>query len=309
MILNETGTYCEGYSGECHSHYSSSESPKTSGRTKPIEVYAFIDPMCPICWAMEPIIKKLVIEYGQYFKLRFLIGGRLNTLNNCEKKKHEQKAVQERIEKWEKISRNYGMPCDGSVWMENSIDSSYNTAIAVKAAELQGKQAGLRFLREIREAFFLNKQNISHESVLLSCARRTGLDVEEFKKDFHANGALKAYKCDMKITKEMEVDHLPTLVFLNANEETGIKVSGNYPYRAFEQVIFEMLENQPKAEEPPEIENFLKKYPFVATKEIAVVYDLSCEEADRKMKKLQLQQLVEKVPVKNGTFWRYVSRT
>lgn len=308
MIVNETGTYCDGYSGECHSRYSSSESPKPAGRTKPIEVYAFIDPMCPVCWSLEPIIKKLVIEYGQFFKLRFLIGGRLNSLNNCEKKKDERRAAQERAEKWEKVSRNYGMPCDGDVWFENSIDCSYNASIAIKAAELQGKQAGLRFLREVREAFFLKKLNVSAESVLLSCAKEAGIDVEEFQHDFHANSAVKAFKCDMKITNEMEVDQLPTLVFLNANEETGIKVSGNYPYRAYEQVIFEMLGNRPKAKAPPAIEDFLRKYSFVATKEIAVVYDLSCEEAERKMKKLQLQQLVERVPVKNGTFWRYLPR-
>lgn len=304
MTLYKAGSYCDGTSGQCHSNYSSSSQPAM--RNKPIEIYAFIDPTCPVCWALEPTIKKLVIEYGQYFKLRFLIGGGLNTLNRGDCKKDEQKIAQDRADRWEKISRRYGMPCDGDIWLENPLSSSYNTAIAVKAAELQGKQAGLRFLRKIREAFFLNKRNVSDEEVLLRCAKDTGLDVEEFQHDIHANGAVKAFRCDMKITSEMEVDQLPTLVFLNANEEeAGIKITGHYPYDAYEHVICEMLGRRPQTAEPPTIEEFLKKYSFVATKEIAVVYDLTCEEVERQMKKLLLRQQVQRVPVKNGTFWRY----
>lgn len=306
MTLYETGSFCDGTSGKCHSNYSSSQSSEPLGRNKPIEIYAFIDPTCPVCWAQEPIIKKLVIEYGQYFKLRFLIGGRLNTLNRGDCKKEEQKTAQERADRWEKISRRYGMPCNGDVWLENPISSSYDAAIAVKAAELQGKQAGLRFLRKVREAFFLKKGNISDEEVLLCCAKETGLDVEEFRHDIHANGAVKAFQCDMKITSEMEVDQLPTLVFLSANEDVaGVKIGGNYPYEAYEHVICEMLGRRPQTAEPPTIEEFLKKYSFVATKEIAVVYDLTCEEVERKMKKLLIKQQVARVPVKNGTFWRY----
>ncbi|HET7579561.1 MAG TPA: ClpXP adapter SpxH family protein [Bacillales bacterium] len=305
MTLYETGSYCDGMSGECHT-YSSSQSSRAPGRNKPIELYVFIEPTCPICWALEPIIKKLVIEYGQYLKLRYLIGGRLNTFSTGDTNTTEQKNARQKADRCEKVSRRYGMPCNGDVWLENLISSPYNAAIAVKAAELQGKQAGLRFLRKAREAFFLKKENITEEEILVQCAELANLDVEEFRRDIHADSAVKAFQCDMKITSEMEVDHLPTLVFLNANEEeSGIKISGNYPYEAYQQVICEMLGRQPQTAEPPAIEAFLKKYPFVATKEIAVVYDLSCEEVEREMKKLQLKQKVERIPVKYGTFWRY----
>ncbi|HET7629734.1 MAG TPA: ClpXP adapter SpxH family protein [Bacillales bacterium] len=299
MSRYETRSYCDGASGQCNS-YSSSSSVRVEHKTKPIEIYAFIDPACPNCWGLEPIIKKLTIQYGQYFKFRYVLGGTLNTLNVLESKTKNEKA-----EQWEQISRRYGMPCNGDVWLEQSIKSTFPAVIAVKAAELQGKQAGFRYLRKLREAFFLKKQNISEESALLRCAEETNLDLDEFKRDIQGQGAVKAYQCDMKTTREMEVDTLPTLVFLNAKaDEEGVKISGNYPYKAYEQVIFEMLGRQPDAGEPPTIEGFLQKYPFVSTKEIAMVYDLTCEEAERKMKKLQLQQVVKRVPVKNGTFWR-----
>ena len=57
---------------------------------------------------------------------------------------------------------------------------------------------------------------------------------------------------------------------------------------------------------PPPLEAFLKHFHVVASKEIAVVYNKSIQEAERDLKKLQLKQVVEKLPVKHGTFWRYI---
>lgn len=301
MTVYETG-FCDGSSGQCNV-YSSSPSSRHTGRHKPIEIYAFIDPMCPICWAMEPLVKKLVIEYGQYFKMRYVIGGKLSSFNE---RKQSKKNAKDLMERWERISIRYGMPCNGDIWHEHPTISTYNTAIAVKAAELQGKRAGLRFLRKIREAFFLNKENISRENVLLHCAEQTNLDLQEFQRDMHANGAVKAFQCDMKTTSEMEIDQFPSLVFLNANAEEGVKINGYYPYEAYEHVICEMLGAEATSSEPPPVDGFLKKYPFVATKEIAVVYNWSASEVEREMKKRVLQQTVERIPVKHGTFWRYI---
>jgi predicted DsbA family dithiol-disulfide isomerase len=43
---------------------------------KPVEIYLFIDPICPECWALEPILKKLQIEYGRYFSIKHVLSGK-----------------------------------------------------------------------------------------------------------------------------------------------------------------------------------------------------------------------------------------
>ena len=48
-----------------------------SADKKPLEIYMFVDPLCPECWALEPIMKKLHIEYGQYFRIRYILSGQL----------------------------------------------------------------------------------------------------------------------------------------------------------------------------------------------------------------------------------------
>ncbi|EIT84603.1 hypothetical protein A374_14785 [Fictibacillus macauensis ZFHKF-1] len=272
---------------------------------KPLELYSVIDPLCPECWALEPILKKLQVEYGQYFTLRHIIGGRMEALNFFCKEKGRQTPYH-LAEKWEKTANVSGMSCDGDLWLEDPISSPYYVFLAIKAAELQGKQAGIKFLRKLREQLFLEKQNISKEDVLYSIAVDTGLDAEEFRNDMKAAAAIKALQCDWKFTNEMEVDQIPTLIIFNdKSEEDGLKISGSYHYSIYVEIISEMLGFKPTPSQPPSLEEFMKKYKFVASIELSTVYNLSCTDIDKAMKKLVLQGKVDKVPVKYGTFWRY----
>lgn len=269
---------------------------------KPLEIYMFIDPLCPECWALEPILKKLHIEYGRYFSIKHVLSGRIANLNVSKKKNYEVIA-----ELWEKTASRSGMSCDGSLWLENPVASPYIASVAIKAAELQGRRAGIRFLRKLQEKLFIDKQNISHIDVLTSCAKNAGLDVEEFISDFHSESAAKAFQCDLKITTEMEVQEIPTLVFFNENaEDEGIKITGPYPYEVYVQILEEMLSEEPEKNQPPPIEKFLEYFKLVASKEIAVVYNMTITQVEREMKQLLLLQKVEQLPAKYGTFWRYV---
>lgn len=267
---------------------------------KPIEIYVFIDPLCPECWALEPILKKLFVEYGNYFRIRHVLSGRISSLNVTAKQPSNIAEV------WEKTASRSGMSCDGDIWFENPISSPYAASIAIKSAELQGKRAGLKYLRKLQEMVFLEKQNISDEEVLIECAETVGLDIDEFIKDFHSDSAAKAFQCDLKITSEMEVNEIPSLVFFNEKvEEEGIKITGCYPYEVYVQVFHEILASDPKPKSPPTIEEFLQMFEFVATKELAVVFNMEYSEIEKEMKKLLFKQNVERVPVKHGTFWKY----
>lgn len=269
---------------------------------KPLEVYLFIDPLCPECWALEPYIKKLQIQYGRFFTLRHILSGSLATLNLTKHTPPKNIA-----QTWEKTASLSGMSCDGALWLENPISAPYRASLAIKAAELQGRKAGIRFLRKLQEVVFLEKQNVSEEEVLIDIATSVSLDVHEFKRDLHSNSAVKALQCDFKITTEMDVQEIPTLVFFHCDsEKEGIKMTNLYPYETYVHVLKELIGCKPKPSEVPPLEIFLKYFKFVATKEIAVVYNMSLDQVNCEMKQLQLMQKVERVPVKYGTFWRYV---
>ncbi|MBA2174478.1 DsbA family protein [Halobacillus locisalis] len=269
---------------------------------RPVEIYVFIDPLCPECWSLEPFLKKLTIEYGRFFTIRPIISGKLSALQQNQINKPEKlKKV------WDKTTSQTGMCCDGDVWLENPVSSPLATSLAVKTAELQGKKAGMRFLRKVQEYVFLEKQNISDENVLIECANKSRLDVDEFKRDLHSDAARKALQNDLKLTHEMEVESTPTIVLFNESEEdAGLKITGLYSYDVYVKVLKEMLQKEPSPAIKPDLETFLQHYRFVANKEIAVVYDWSEQQAKKEMKKLVLRQKVREVPVKHGAFWEYI---
>ncbi|SDZ75445.1 Predicted dithiol-disulfide isomerase, DsbA family [Thalassobacillus cyri] len=268
---------------------------------RPLELYLFVDPLCPECWSIEPIIKKLTIEYGRFFTIKPIISGKMTSLHkkNVEKPYHLKK-------EWDKTANRTGMCCDGDIWLENPVSSPLITSLAIKAAELQGKKSGMRFLRKVQEYVFLDKKNISDEEVLVECAEKSNLDVDEFRKDLYSDTARRALQCDFKLTREMDVESIPALVLFNqSEEEAGLKISGSYPYEIYVNVLKEMLQKDPKPARKPTLEAFMQHYKFVATKEIAVVYDWTEQQAKREMKKLVLKQIVKEVPVKHGVFWKY----
>lgn len=299
MSSNDSNSSCSDNYGFCGFDEPISINVKVN--KKPLEIYTFVDPLCPECWALEPVLKKLAMNYHKYFTIRYLIGGKLHS---CK----ENKSNKDLAQTWDTVANRTGMSCDGDLWLESPISSPFAASIAIKAAELQGKQIGIRYLRKLRELLFLNKRNTDKKEILLECARSIdGLDQDEFEKDLHSESAIKALQYDLKTTKEMGVALFPTLVFFNDNiDDEGLLVTGVYDYDVYEKVLEEMLNEKPIAAPPIFLEDFLKHYSFVATKEISVVYDLTAEEVEKEMKKLVLRQVVERIPVKHGTFWRYI---
>ncbi|MRX73624.1 DsbA family protein [Bacillus lacus] len=263
---------------------------------KPLEIYMFIDPLSPDCWALEPVIKKLQIQYGRFFTLRHILSGRLETLNSASGKAPEKLRLQH-------TKKN----CEGSLWGDNKFSSPYISSLAIKAAELQGRKAGLNFLRKLQEVLFIEEQNVTTQQVLLEIASSIGLETEEFISDILSASASKALQCDFNITSEMEVHEVPTIAFFNERvDDEGIKITGFYHYDLYKEILFEMLGDIPRPSETPPLIHFLQYFKFVSTSEIASVYNMTYEEADRELKKYLLARKVERIPVSKGTYWKFM---
>lgn len=252
---------------------------------KPIEMYVFLDPLCSACWDLQPIIRKLQVEYGQYFTIRTVLSTQLSNLNTVCKMPIEDKT---------------NIQCDLS-----DIEHSVFPSIAVKAAEFQGKKAALRFFNKIQEYLFLKTKNVTSFSVLQDIAKEVKIDVTEFKQDFKSSECARSLQNDLSITSEMDVTTFPSIVFFNENiEDEGIKISGNYPYEIYVQILQEMLYEKPEIQEPPTLEMLFDRFYSLTTTEIASYYKISEQRAERELKKLLLLQVVERLVLPDVVIWR-----
>src|SRR5690606_31783799 len=152
---------------------------------------------------------------------------------------------------------------------------------------------------------FLQSKDVSSYNVLLEIAAEAELDHEEFKRDFHSVHTAKAFQCDLHITREMEIDEVPSIVFFNeCIEDEGVKVSGLYSYDVYQTILQEMLgEENLNRQSPPSLDQLFLKYSTMATKEIASIYNISERSAEYELKKQVLQQKLERIVLPEQTLW------
>lgn len=247
---------------------------------RPVELYVYIDPLCGDCWSLQPLLRKLQVEYDRYFTLRIALRTSLPKMNLQSKEKFIDELACEKV--------------------HPSFPS-----IAVKTAEFQGKRAGFRFLSKMLEYSFLKSRNVSSFSVLLEIANKVNLDVDEFIQDFSSKNVLRSLQVDLYMAKEMEVDKAPTFVFFNENiEDEGLKVSGLYDYEVYEQILEELIGGPVFPDIPPPLEDLFQRFDTLSTIEIANIYSISEKSAERELKKRLLQQHVERVSFQDITLWR-----
>lgn len=250
--------------------------------TKPIELYIFVDPFCSKAIKLQRIIRRLQVEYDHYFTWRVVISTNLTTLNlnNCRANGEFSGA-------------------------ELDISHPVFPSIAIKAAELQGKRAAFRFMLKLQEHIILKTKNIQSYSTLLEIAKETKLDMDEFSADFGSRETTRAFQCDLHITREMEIDEVPSVVFFNENiEDEGLKVSGLYEYEVYVQILRELLDKELIRSPLPSYDELFSRFHTVSTDEVAEIYSIPLDEAERELKKRMLQQKIECLRNEEITLWR-----
>lgn len=254
--------------------------------SKPIELYVFIDLLQSKSRDLHAIIRKLQVNYGHYFSIRFILSTELSSLN----------VACHRI--------------NNCASHEELVDLSHPVlpSIAVKAAELQGKKIGNRFLMKLFEYQITEEKNIRSCNTLTEIAKAVSLDVEEFEADFRSLEAARSFQSDLCITHEMDVQEVPSFVFFNGNiEDEGLKVSGNYSYEVYEEILSELLEEELVQAPPPQLEDLFKRFHVLSAEEIASFYNISEKAAERELKKRLLQQTIERIHCKDHSLFRLKS--
>jgi len=268
--------------------------------TKPIHITYFTDPICSACWSIEPQLRKLKLEYGDYIKVEYRMGGLLPSwegFNGGGISKPSDVAHH-----WDEMSHYYEMPIDGDVWLEDPLNSSYPPSIAFKAAQLQDEEKAILFLRRIREMVFLEKKNITKWEHLQQAAKETGLDTVLLKKDYEGK-AIQLFEEDIAYTRKSGVRGFPALFFSDTSNNRLV-LYGFKPYDNFEGSVLKLFPVAVKKAVDSSWENLFHRYSSLTAKEYAVLTGMSRQEAGTVLNKLSADNKLKKIPVKNGELWR-----
>lgn len=292
---------CDPVSGICEmpTDTISNENITIKTEKKPVKIIYYTDPICSSCWGIEPQLRKLKLEYGDYFEIDYRMGG---LLPNWSYNSGGISKPSDVAHHWDEASLYYDMPIDGNVWLEDPLDSSYPSCIAMKAAQIQSKEKAVKFMRILREELYLEKKNIAKWENIAEAAKLANLDLEKLKKDYDGDAKV-LFQEDLNLGKKLGVRGFPTFFFSDGNNNQ-LTVYGSKPYTSYENALLALLPEAKKKNLKNENPLALFEiYPTLAPKEYAVILDKTDSDAQIILDKLFQQGLLDKRTIKNGSIY------
>ena len=275
------------------------EDPSVAAKKKLIQVLYFTDPICSTCWIIQPLLRKLSLEYGKYINIEYRMGGLLPSWENYNKGKIRKPS--DAAKHWEEVCVSHEMPLDGDIWEEDPLPSSYPPSIAFKAAQMQDINKAILFLRRIKEMVFLEKKNIIRWPFLEKAAFEVGLDSARLLRDFDGK-AKEMFREDLILADELGVRSFPTLFFRNGADQQ-FAIRGFQPYQQFEEIVYKLIPSAAKEEINSDPYYLFSQFPTMTNKEFALLSNISKDDAARILNDLYRKGDIDKYESKNGVIW------
>ncbi len=274
--------------------------PKPQQNTiKPLQVLYFTDPVCSTCWIIQPLLRKLQLEYGKYLEIKYCMGGLLPSWEGYNRGMIKQPS--DAAKHWEDVCKQYEIPLDGDVWFEDPLPSSYPPSIAFKAAQMQDNDKAILFLRRIKEMLFLEKKNIIKWEYLEKAAFETGLDSARLRRDFDGQ-AQELFRADLELASDLSIRVFPTLIFSDGEKQLS-RLAGYHPYERFESIILKLVPDARKESIIADPYRLFETFYSMTDKEFSMISNIPTDEARKQLMSLFEEGIIDRYESKNGTIW------
>jgi protein-disulfide isomerase-like protein with CxxC motif len=276
----------------------------------PIQVTYITDPACAESWGIEPMVRRLMADFGDQLHWRFVMGGLGREWG--EEDWHRMMAG------WLRGAEQSGMPFDPLIWRDAPLRSSYPACMAMHAAADQSPgDGGYAYLRALREGIFCFRRKLDTPDSLIDVARAVGLDVERFKLDISSNAIVEAFGNDLEIARDVpetaraagavvvaggkERVAFPTLYFAGPDGARR-EVYGSHPYADY-RAAAEAAGAEATSDANPGVLDALRRFGRMATREIEEVCGLKGPRAEGELWQLALDFEVRPTRVLTGWLW------
>jgi putative protein-disulfide isomerase len=249
----------------------------------------FTDPASSASWAAEPMLRRMLVEFGSNLSITYVMGGLAR----------EFPAVPTPlVGEWLDDAERSGMPLDPRLWLEAPLKSSYPACMAVKAAAEQGPEAEERCLRALREGILCKRRKVDHTEALVEEARGAGLDAARFRVDLGSHAIVEAFGADLEMTRSLREP--VTLPLLQVGDDHW--VFGPEPWSRWREAA--MAAGAEPADGPAlDVTAALARFGTMATAEVAAVCDLQGPRAAAELWRLASEWRVKPERVLTGELW------
>ena len=271
----------------------------------PARVTYITDPACAASWGVEPMVRRLMADFGDELDFHYVMGGLAREWGPAD---HPRQIVS-----WLEHAEQSRMPLDPLIWETAPLKSSYPASMAMKAATDQGQAE--RYLRALREGIFCERHKLDTPDALTDVAARTGLNVDRFKLDIASNSVVEAFGNDLEIARDISDEAraagleatagrervpMPTLYFMG---EGGARhdVYGVATYADYREAARKA--GAAPTDNRLTVQEALARFGRMATREIEEVCGLKGPRAEGELWQLALDFEVKPTRVLTGWLW------
>lgn len=245
---------------------------------KKVKLYYVTDPICSHCWALEPVLRKLEIQYGQYFDVHTVMGGLLESWDGFADVSNGISGPADVAGHWREVGEHSRMPIDGSLWLTNPVQSSFPPSRVFKVIQQKSENLAKVFLRRAREAVFAFNQTISEDHVLIDLVNQIGLDGKTIVEEANSSVGQQLLNQDFALARSLGVRGFPTIIIVN-EENKGVKIVGARSLETYVKGLEQSLSiDNLQAKPLPAFSSLLEQEVLLFSKEIEIIYDIEQNE-------------------------------
>lgn len=282
----EKNMVCDMYSGICKPSEENEIEPINFDVSAPnLTLYYVTDPMCSHCWAFEPTLNKLLVQYGHLFNFQMVMGGLLEAWGDgpIDPANGIYKPA-DVTPHWQEVGNYSRMPIDGTIMEIDPVQSSFPASRLYKAIQhVDSPTAAIKFTRLVREAVFVFNKNISDKAVLKHIVEDlykgdNTIDVDSILNIADSDIGQNLLAEDFNLVSQLGVRGFPTIVIVNKDNQ-GTKIVGARSLETYIDAL-EKLDTSITIEPNrlPKLSLYLNEQSSLFSKEIEVMYDI--EEKD-----------------------------
>jgi len=189
-------------------------------------LYYVHDPMCSWCWGFNPIWSEIKNNLPAQVEVKYLLGG-LAPDSDVTMPLSMQSDI---AGYWRRIQEHIpGTQFNFDFWDKcEPRRSTYPACRAVIAAREQNPSHEIAMIDAIQNAYYLNAQNPSDDSTLITLAAKLGLDEKQFADDLNSPHVQQQLEQEIHLGRQMGAQGFPSMILLNGKQAQYLTLDYNH---------------------------------------------------------------------------------